>query len=138
MIKSINKKKIVGSVRKEVKKAKKEIIATMLLSEEIKNPLPKSYHKLLQKKVQQGILVKRLGFGTKEEYNQINFMYKFNSKNYIFKYETGINYYQRLIIIDGKLLFFGIDDMFFQSSYRGLIKAFLSYFSSVFKKGRKI
>ncbi len=137
MIKSINKKKVVGCVRKKIKKAKKKIIATMLLSEEIKNPLPKSYHKLLQKKVQQGILVKRLGFGTKEEYNQINFMYKFNSKNYIFKYETDINYYQRLIIIDGKLLFFGVEDMFFQSSYKQLIEAFLSYFSSVFKKGRK-
>ena len=86
MIESINKKNIVRCVGKEVKKAKKEIFATMLLSEEIKNPLPNSYHALLQKKVQQGVLVKRLGFGTKEEYNQISFMYKFNSKNYIFKY----------------------------------------------------
>ncbi|MEK7186180.1 MAG: hypothetical protein AAB675_02350 [Patescibacteria group bacterium] len=137
MIKSIDRKKIVECVRKEVKKANKEIIVTMLLSEEIENPLPRSYHTLLQKKVQQGILVKRLGFGTKEEYNQINFMYKFNSKNYIFRYEADINYYQRLIIIDGKLLFFGVDDMFFQSSYKQLIEAFLSYFSSVSKKGRK-
>jgi len=138
MIESINKKNIVRCVGKEVKKAKKEIFATMLLSEEIKNPLPNSYHALLQKKVQQGVLVKRLGFGTKEEYNQISFMYKFNSKNYIFKYETDINYYQRLIIIDGKLLFFGVENMFFQSSYKQLIEAFLSYFSSVFKKGRRI
>ena len=80
---------------------------------------------------------KKTWIWNQEEYNQINFMYKFNSKNYIFRYEADINYYQRLIIIDGKLLFFGVDDMFFQSSYKQLIEAFLSYFSSVSKKGRK-
>ena len=135
MIKSIDRKKIVECVRKEVKSKQRNYRNDVTLRRDRKSLTKIISHALAEESTARDFS-KRLGFGTKEEYNQINFMYKFNS-NYIFRYEADINYYQRLIIIDGKLLFFGVDDMFFQSSYKQLIEAFLSYFSSVSKKGRK-
>lgn len=128
----IPKRRIVLDVKRSVKKAEREIIATMFLSEELKNPLPEPYHKLLQKKTLEGVFLVRLGFGTKEAYNQINSLYKF-SKNYRFLHSTKVKSYQRLILIDRKVLFFGVDKVFFKSKYKPLIEAFLKYFEAIKK-----
>lgn len=136
LFEQIEKKDILVIVKKNVSKAKKEIFATMLLREELKNPLPVSYCNLLRKKVNEGIFLKRLGFGTKEAYNKVSNKIFFDKKNYIFRFITKELDYQRFIIIDRKKIFFGIDGLYFTSTYRPLIKVFINYFNRNFKKGK--
>lgn len=136
LFEKVNKNNILKEVKKSISQAKKEIMATMLLSEEIKKPLPISYFKLIKKKVNQGVTFKRLGFGAKEDYNDIKQKLVINGENYIFKYVTDEDKYQRLMMIDRKKLFFGINGLFFESRYKPLIKIFLDYFMKYFKGGR--
>lgn len=131
----IQKKEILRQVKKTVSLARREILATMLLREEIVNPLPVSYFNLLNKKVGKGVMLKRLGFGRKEDYNNIKSKHNFRN-NYNFRYNTEESEYQRLIIIDRKKLFFGKNNVFFKSEYKPLIKVFLNYFLDYFKKAR--
>jgi hypothetical protein len=132
----INKKDILKEVKRSISQVKKEIIATMLLSEEIKKPLPISYFNLINKKVKEGIVFKRLGFGKKEDYNMIKQKLVIKESNYIFKYNFKESRYQRLIIIDRKTLFFGAERLFFKSIHKPLIDVFLRYFYINFKKGK--
>lgn len=136
LFKQIDKKDILRIVKENVGKAKKEILATMSLREELNNPLPVSYFDLLKKKVNEGIFLKRLGFGTKEEYNKVKKRIRFHKENYIFRFFPKTLDYQRLIVIDGKKLFFGKNDIYFKSIYKPLIKIFSDYFFDYFKKGK--
>lgn len=128
LLKQLQGKKVMSQVTKYVSDAKKEIIATMLLSEELNKPLPESYHKLLGKKTIKGVRLKRLGFGTKEEYNQIKKRYIFK-KNYSFFLCNLVENYQRLIIIDRETLFFEVNGHFFTSTYKPLVQVFVGYFN---------
>ena len=136
MFKKIDKKDIVKEVMKAVGDSKKEIIATMLLTEEISVPLPISYHEILKKKVENGVMIKRLGFGTREDYNEMKKRLFMKSKRYHFRYISQVSQYQRLLVIDKNILFFGIDGSFFRSSYKPMVNAFLVYFKELFKIGK--
>lgn len=136
LFKIINKREILKEVNKSVSLAREEILATMLLKEELKNPLPVFYFNLLRNKVNEGISLKRLGFGTKEEYNKVSNKILGDRKSYIFRFTTKELDYQRLIIIDRKKMFFGIDGLYFVSMYKPLIRVFADYFDRNFKKGK--
>lgn len=136
MLKSIDKKEIVKLVTKHIKDAHLEIMATMLLREEILNPLPSYYHALLKKKIEQGVQLKRLGFGIKKDYVTIKRRIGLVNKNYIFRYSKDSSLYQRMMIIDRSKLFFGVENSFYFSIYKPLIMVFLQYFDSLFKKGK--
>ena len=133
---SIHNKNIVKLVTESIRDARVEIVATMLLREEVLRPLPYSYHSLIKNKVKKKVLLKRLGFGKIEDYNIVKKREDSLSKNYIFKFTTREQEYQRLIIIDRKKIFFGKDGMFFKSEYEPLIKVFLKYFLDNFRKGK--
>ncbi|MFH1832908.1 MAG: hypothetical protein ABH816_01940 [Candidatus Levyibacteriota bacterium] len=135
LFEQISKKDILQIVKESLTEVKKEILATMLLEEELKFPLPFSYFSLLRKKVERGIVLKRLGFGNREDYDKIKKKIKISSKNYIFKYIINSSKYQRMIVIDRKKLFFGNDDIFFQSEFKPLVKVFSDYFHELFKEG---
>lgn len=136
LFEQIEKKDILRIVKKNVSKAKKEILATMLIVEELSNPLPFSYFNLLKKKVNEGVFLRRLGFGRKEDYNKIKERNRLEGNNYEFRYFIKESEYQRLIIIDGKKLFFGIDGLYFASTHKLFIEVFINYFSYNFKKGK--
>ena len=132
----IQKEDIIGQVKKNISLARREILTTMLLKDEIVNPLPASYFNLLYSKIKKGAILKRLGFGRKEDYNKIREKHKFNSVNYKFRYITNELKYQRLILVDRKKLFFGINDLYFVSKHKPLIKIFVDYFDRSFRKGK--
>ena len=132
IIQKVEITEIMRLVSESVGSAQKYIIATMLLAEEIDSPLPTSYHNLLSEKIKQGVALLRLGFGSEEEFGKVQEMYQFNTGGYDFKLCVDCKKYQRMIIIDGKMLFFGIDGNFYQSSYQPLVNAFKEYFSSLF------
>lgn len=132
----IQKKEILQQVKKAIFLARREILATMFLKEELRNPLPISYFNLLRKKINEGILLKRLGFGTKEDYNRIKDRNKIESNNYEFRCIIQESKYQRLIVIDRKKLFFGVDGLYFASTHMPFIEVFVNYFNYNFKKGK--
>lgn len=136
LFKLIAKKDILRLVKQNIFDAKREIIVTMNFREELERPLPASYHQLLQRKLGEGVVLKRLGFGRREDYNKIKKMYKMPSQKYQFRYYTNVGDYQRLIIIDREKLFFNVNHTFFQGSYKPIVNVFLNYFSKSFKKGK--
>lgn len=133
-IQTVPKEEIVTLVTQAVKNAKQEILVTMLMSEEIAQPLPKSYRNLLKEKVKKGIVLQRLGFGSEEEYNSVKTLYPIVSGKYTFRYLKNISEYQRLIVIDKKQLVFGVDGIFMRSEYQPLILVFIDYFFKHFRK----
>lgn len=132
---SVTKDEVVGLVTITIEKAKKEILATMLLAEELKQPLPASYFAILNGKIKQGVNIKRLGFGTQEAYNQIEKKINIVDKQYLFRYKTDTVLYQRMILIDRTYLFTKIGEQFIFSKDKYIIKGFLEYFNKQFKKG---
>jgi len=135
LLQKIKTTEIVSEVKNHVSSAKKEILATMLLSEEVSIPLPKSYHVLLQQKVHSGVILKRIGFGKKKDYDTIKKREELTGR-YIFRYCLALSDYQRLIIIDREVLFFGIDGSFFKTTYKPLVKVFSTYFLEQFRKAK--
>lgn len=132
----IEKKDILNDVQEVVSRAQKEIIATMYLQEELQSPLPKSYFQLLHSKLSEGIVIKRLGFGSKEDYNTMRNIIRISNKRYQFKYLEKILEYQRLIIIDRKIAFLGISGIFLKSTHEPFIQVVLKYFLNNFKKAK--
>jgi len=131
IIQKVERTEIVRLVSENVGSVQKYIIATMLLAEEIDSPLPTSYHSLLSEKIKQGVAFLRLGFGSEEKFGKVQEMYQFNACGYDFKLCVDCKKYQRMIIVDDRMLFFGIDGNFYQSSYSPLVNTFKEYFWSL-------
>ncbi|EKD87113.1 MAG: hypothetical protein ACD_37C00033G0003 [uncultured bacterium] len=131
----VNKKEILKEVEDHLSRTENEILATMLLREEIEKPIPNSYKKLLNRKTEEGIKLIRLGFGSKEEYNMLSrkLVYK---KNYSFFLIEKVESYQRMIILDSKIVFFKAGKNFFKSNYKPVVKVFKDYFDLLKKKGK--
>lgn len=89
-----------------IRKAKKEIFATMDVNEELINPLPEKYYSLLGIKYKEGIIIKRIVFGPIKQYKR--FFETVIDKNLFFigKHTKSKNY-KRMIMIDNAKLFFG-------------------------------
>ena len=101
----IKKENIRKKVISEIKKAKKEVLATMDIAEELASPLPVEYFSLLEKKHKQGIQIKRVIFGSTKEYKY--FLKQIRDKNLFFTgRHTNSKNYKRMIIIDDTRLFF--------------------------------
>jgi sugar-specific transcriptional regulator TrmB len=119
---------VVSRVVEAVSNAHDEIIATMHLGQEIEQPLPPAYHALLERKMGEGVALRRLGFGTEDEFATVQQMYPHSSENYSFVLQTDIDAYQRMIIVDRERLFFNSGGIFYTTTAKSLIDAFAQYF----------
>ncbi len=101
----IKKENIRHEVMSQIQKAKNEILATMDITEELKNPLPKKYFSLLHKKHKKGIKIKRVIFGSTKQYKHL--LKEAIDKNLSFtgKHTKSKNY-KKMIMIDKTKLFF--------------------------------
>lgn len=133
IIRVVSTDEIVATVTKAIVSATTEILATMLMGEELLHPLPEKYHKLLSAKVREGIVLRRLGFGSRDEYNRLANRY-LQHDAFEFKYQEKISRYQRMICVDGRVLFFGTDGVFLATTYKPLIDVFKTYFIGEFEK----
>lgn len=131
----VDKLNILKQVMSKVGIAKAEILSTMNLFEELKTPLPLEYFFLLNKKMQEGVVIKRLAFGTKSEFQKFNKRHSVKYKNYICILSKSKDY-RRMILIDRKYLFF-VDiknsSNFFFTTDQSRINNFLAYFQHQFK-----
>lgn len=113
--------------------ARKIIRATMLLSEEVGQPIPSDYYNLLKKKMDEGVSVVRLGFGSKKDFDKINLLPSSKGVNFI-RIEN-IQLYQRMLIQDETELIFAIDAgdkrFVFFSDFPMFVQAFIFYFDQL-------
>jgi hypothetical protein len=125
---------IISRAMSIVADAKYEILATMDLAEELANPLPNEYFFLLQEKMNQGVNLNRLAFGTKEEFVQFQ-------KNQPSRPEYACHLakkgdYRRMLLIDRKELMFATSDSpekkFFFTEEQKTIERYLKYFFKLF------
>ena len=138
--KKVKKTNILQEVMCIVISAKQEILATMDLSEELEKPLPAEYFSLIDEKMKEGVVVKRLAFGTNADFETFNNKNDIRSENYKCVLTTSKDY-RRMLLIDQKYLFFaketGNGRSFFSTTEKKSIKEFLDYFSREFQKERK-
>lgn len=104
LILEVDSGNIVSLVKETVGRAKTEILATMHLDQEITSPLPTVYHQLLERKMSEGVILRRLGFGTRKDFEQVEGLYASNSDNYDFRLHEDVDAYQRMIIVDKEQL----------------------------------
>lgn len=119
-----------------IKLAKQEILATMDLAEEIEKPLPPEYFSLLQRKIETGVKVIRLAFGSVTDFEIFNQKYNITDKNYKCVLVKSENY-KRMLLVDSKKLLFAIDNRnerrFFYSEDPQYIRKFFRYFHGELK-----
>lgn len=119
---------IRNKVMSEISSAEKEILATMDITEEQNSPLPPEYFLLLKKKSEEGVNIKRVIFGSKQQYDI--FVQEMNDKKLFFtgKY-TKSKEYKRMILIDGAKLFFRKDGKFYFTTNKRYIEEYKKYFN---------
>ena len=114
----------------QIRKAKKEILATMDLTEELRSPLPIKYFSLLHKKYKQGVKIKRIIFGSTKQYKYL--IKESEDKNLFFIGElTKSKNYKRMIMIDRTKLFFRNKTKFYFTSDSKYIKEYKKYFNTL-------
>lgn len=135
-LEEVSSSKILRSAIFLVEKAKKEILATMDLTEEIKSPLPSEYLFLLKKKIETGTKIIRLAFGTRGEFKIFDKRCRIKNKNYMCVLRKKKNY-KRMLLVDGKYLLFAVDNKkekkFFYTRDPKYIEKFSDYFQNHFK-----
>jgi hypothetical protein len=133
----VDKKNILRKVMSIVSQAHNEVLATMDIDEEIRNPLQEEYFFLLKKMVGKGVIMKRLAFGGKINFKKFNNEHNIKNKNYHCVLARTQNY-KRMILVDRKNLFFATgteeERRFFFTKDAKYIKEFARYFSTEFKK----
>ncbi len=121
-------KEIVPTAIDLVSRAEKRICATMLASEEMRNPVSDEYFALLRKKMSEGIKVTRVGFGTSEEFESLGNRVHIDHPNYVFHRTEVLNDYRRMLLVDDLKLMFRKAGRFFYSECSGDIAEYRRYF----------
>ncbi len=131
--------KILATAMRLVRSAWKTIRATMNAAEEIEHPLPQKYFLLLQKKMDSGILIRRLGFGSKKDFSRINDRIEISHPYYQFHRAKSRNYMRMLLIDDSKLMFAMKEkkrNRYFYTEDKKLVGYYTKYFQACWKKRR--
>lgn len=125
---------ILETVMDAVRSAQRLICATMDVSEELEHPLPEEYFFLLNQKLDEGVKIHRVGFGSSKVIQTFLDRNLMDHPNYRFTANT-TSAYQRMILLDGEVLFFAIgtgqDRHFYKTTEPGTISEYLSYFLQV-------
>lgn len=133
-LKEIEQSNILQKAISIVISAKKELLVTMDLAEEIESPLSSEYFFLLNKKMEQGVKITRVVFGTKDDFKRFNKKHNIINKNYKCVLAKNKNY-QRMLLVDRQKILFAIDKnnekQFFYTVDPQHIKIFLKYFEKI-------
>lgn len=134
----VKEKEIVNKANTLINSARTEVIATMLLEEEIAKPLPRIYCLLIEQKLRKGVIVKRLGFGKKRDFHRIVKKSPKKYDNFTFKHISETKSYQRMLIIDKKRALLGLSGNFYYTGFQPLVVALVKYFEIHYNKGKII
>lgn len=124
----IDSSEILREVSAAVSSARESVLATMQASEELANPLPRDYFVLLMKKMDAGVKVTRLGFGSREQFELLKAV-SVEHRNYRFL-RTNSDEYRRMICVDNTRLFFNMGGRFYLTTDHLLLSEYLTYFEN--------
>ncbi|MDO9231019.1 MAG: hypothetical protein Q7U36_00875 [bacterium] len=114
-----------------IRQARIDILATMKLSEEILNPISKEYYSLLEEKMNEGVLLFRIAFGSENDLHELEKRCPHKTDQYKCMHVKNKNY-QRMLLVDRKWLFFATDvgneRKFFFTEDNFCIEVFERYF----------
>lgn len=113
---------VISCAKNLVKSAKKEIRATMDVDEELRFPLPQSYHQLLIQKAREGVRIVRYGYGSKVASEEIKRLHA----NITYIYNGQIKNYQRMLVVDGKALF-KLGNQVYYTEFKPLAQSLVKY-----------
>lgn len=99
----------------------------MDLAEELKFPLPKSYHQLIFTKAKKGVNIKRLGFGRVKDFNSLDKNFSI-IKNLFFVYAGSLKNYQRMLIVDRKQAIFKVGNQVVFTDFQPLVLSLVKFF----------
>jgi len=109
MIQEIESGKILETAMGLVGSAQKSVRMTMQAEEELQQPLPEEYFLLLNRKLNEGIEVERVGFGNEQEFSKLTGRVLFEHPRYSF-HRVSSSDYRRMLLIDGSKLMFAKSD----------------------------
>ncbi len=127
----IDLEEILSAVIEGIDGATSSVQMTMNLAEEIATPLPHRYHALLKDKLDKGVQITRVGFGTNGDFQIVQGRHDFSSSDFRFVHYPRTSEYQRMIMIDGRRIFFRTPDGFYTTGNPEVIKRFQDYFTTV-------
>ncbi|MBI5644795.1 hypothetical protein HY970_01730 [Candidatus Kaiserbacteria bacterium] len=132
MTSEIEQSDVLETAMRLVRDAHSTIQMTMQAIEEIERPLPPEYFALLERKMNEGVKVTRIGFGRAEDFERIFSRVHIQHPNYLF-HRTDQTDYRRMLLIDGsQLLFVRKDDTgrhIYLSDEREDLERYTRYFS---------
>lgn len=135
----IKKSAVVSIASALIQIANKKLSTTMDLAEELLNPLPSAYHKLIQKRSKDGLRITRIGFGSPHNFIKVRGRITGN-RNLIFRYISDTRKYKRMLLVDDKALLFstqvGKIRRFFFSTDQKVITVYKKYFSITLKDSK--
>ena len=114
---------VVPFAMKLVKGAEREIFMTMNMIEENNQPLPMTYHRLIETKAESGITVIRYGYGPKKVFRQFSETYTYLN----FCYGGSISRYQRMLLVDKHSGLFRLNDRIYYTTVTALVSALRVY-----------
>lgn len=126
----VQKKRVFSTAMKLARSARREIIVTMDVDEEMQSPLPSTYDRLIARKVREGVVVKRFGFGSKRTFTKL-------AKQYTgiqFVYAGDMRVYQRMLIVDRKRGMFELGGKIFYTEFPPLIESLVNYIEIIYNK----
>lgn len=140
LIKLVLENNVLALGMKLVKRAKKSLDLTMMLDDEL-TTTSKEYTNLLKKKINQGLEIRRIGFGDEKGYQKALKQLGFETlpDNFFFVLCSDTSLYQRLLISDKKKMLFAVytdknKKMVFYTKCKQIIDGFINYFNLIFCK----
>lgn len=126
----LSQKVVLLTAMRLLRSAQKEIVTTMDVDEELRSPLPHAYHRLIARKVGEGIVVKRFGFGSKQSFAKLTKKYT----GIRFIYAGSMRNYQRMLVVDRKKALFALGGIVYMTDFVPLIESLVKYIKIIYNK----
>jgi hypothetical protein len=135
-LQEITETNILKKAMSIVASARKNILVTMDLSQELNQPLPPEYFRLLEQKLNQKVALKRVAFGTQDEFDEFMRKHSVGSPDYHCVLAKTPDYFRMLMVDESQLLFSlrtPKGRKFFFTQNKNDIKEYLEYFKKPYQ-----
>lgn len=138
-VQEISEKNILKKAMSLVSSARKDIRVTMDLSQELNQPLSPEYFRLLEYKLNQKVSVKRVAFGTQDEFDKFLHRHPVSGPDYHCVLSKTQEYFRMLMVDDTQLLFLLRTPQgrkYFFSQNKDDIREYFKYFNNQYELAR--
>lgn len=136
MIECVPTSAIVGRALRLVHEAQRRLRATELLTSPLR-PLPQEYMLAVQEKLDAGVILERIAFGTKEQFAAFQKLGFVKGPQYLLR-RADAKHFQRMLIVDDREMLFAVDiggsQLFFYTDEAPLVSEFVHYFETMWNE----